>query len=384
MRPAVPAGPVAAEPLQILIAAAFPPASGPGLKYAAWGRAFETLGCSCTVRTELVGADRLAAWIGERPWDVVILRADERSAGARTALRAARRAGAAVVAEVPTPHRTVAREIARSPLTPRLRARYLWRLVPVSRLWREADLLLETGPDSRLWRLASPRPRVTVTNGADLDRVPRVAGWRERTTLRLVAAASPAHWNGFERVVRALPAEPRAQLTLLGAPEPYARVLRLAAELGVADRVTARGHLTGAAYAEALTAADLGVSSLALHRIGGSGLSPLKTRDYLASGLPVLMAGDDPDLRDAPPFAFRAPDGDVPLDLGALAAWLEELRRSSVDGAAIRRFARERFDYVPRARAVLDAVRATQRRDLPARMEGSAHGHRRASLRGAG
>lgn len=347
----------ATRPLDVLITAAFPPASGPGLKYAAWGRAFERLGCSCSVRTELVGAERLAAWIGEHPWDLVLVRADERSAGARAALRSARERGSAVVAEVPTAHRTVAREIARSPLTPRLRARYLWRLVGASGLWREADLVLETMPDSALWRLARRRrPGLTLTNGVDLERLELAAGWRERGTLRLVAAASPAHWNGYERVVAALPALPRAQLTLLGSREPYARVLDLADRLGVADRVLAPGHLDGAAYTAALRDADVGVSSLALHRIGGGALSPLKTRDYLASGLPVLVTGDDPDLCDGPPFVFRVPAGDAPVDLPAVDRWLAGLRASAVDAPAIRAFARERFDYVPRAGAVLDAL----------------------------
>jgi glycosyltransferase involved in cell wall biosynthesis len=340
----------------VLVLAAFPATSGPGLKYRAWARAFAELGCSCELRAEVAGADELSRTIAAEPWDLIFLRADERSAGVLPALQTARAAGARVVAEVPTPHRNVAREIARSSLTPRLKARYEWRLVLAARLWREADVIVDTAPDGWPWRRIARRRRLIVSNGVELERLVLAPGWKQRATLHLVTAASAAHWHGYQRLVRGLPGAPQATVTLIGDRASYGPVLALADELGVADRVEAPGERTGAALAEALARADVGVSSVALHRIGGGPLSPLKTREYLGSGLPVLVAGDDPDLRDDPPFVFRAPSDDRPLDLLAVGAWLAELRRSSVDAAAIRALAAERFDYRPRARAVLEAA----------------------------
>jgi hypothetical protein len=43
---------------------------------------------------------------------------------------------------------------------------------------------------------------------------------------------------------------------------------------------------------------DLAISSLALHRIGMNESSPLKTRECLAYGLPVILPYVDTDLHD--------------------------------------------------------------------------------------
>jgi hypothetical protein len=106
-----------------------------------------------------------------------------------------------------------------------------------------------------------------------------------------------------------------------------------------------------------LAAADVGVASLGEHRRGSFTLSPLKTRDYLARGLPVLFAGDDPDLRSEPPFAWRGPDDDAAIEVAAVRAWLTSLRAAdAASPASIRQWAFDRLDHRQRALQILDAL----------------------------
>ena len=184
--------------------------------------------------------------------------------------------------------------------------------------------------------------------------------------MAFVTAGSIGQWHGVDRLVRGMSAaqEPGSTLTIIGDGPELGRLRTLTSRLGLDDRVRFTGPLTGAAYDRELAAADITVASLGEHRRGHFALSPLKTRDYLARGLPVLFAGDNPDLCGTPPFTFRAPDDDSGIDLAAVATWLQHLRGaatreapdSDVTPAAIRQFATEHLDQADRARAILTAL----------------------------
>lgn len=52
----------------------------------------------------------------------------------------------------------------------------------------------------------------------------------------------------------------------------------------------------------------MAVSSLALHRDGLNEASPLKTREYLVAGVPVLTAYRDTDFLRGAPFLLQLPN----------------------------------------------------------------------------
>ena len=69
--------------------------------------------------------------------------------------------------------------------------------------------------------------------------------------------------------------------------------------------MTAHGQLSKDCYIHLLLGADVAVSSLALHRDGLNEASPLKTREYLAAGVPVLTAYRDTDFLRGAPFLLQ-------------------------------------------------------------------------------
>ncbi len=113
-------------------------------------------------------------------------------------------------------------------------------------------------------------------------------------------------WHGIDRLLHGLAASgspSEATLTIVGNGPELRRLESLTCELGLGGRVHFTGVLTGSDFDAAMASADVGVASVGEHRRGRFASSPLKTRDYLARGLRVLFAGDDPDLRADPPFA---------------------------------------------------------------------------------
>ena len=97
-------------------------------------------------------------------------------------------------------------------------------------------------------------------------------------------------------------------------------------ELGGRDdlpsNLIAHGYLETEAYREVLGSCDVGLGSCGLHRIPLQEACPLKTRDYLASGLPVIVPYADTALEEAKARDGRYPEWvlKVPNESGNLVA----------------------------------------------------------------
>lgn len=116
----------------------------------------------------------------------------------------------------------------------------------------------------------------------------------------IVYAGQLYPWKGVDAVLQALPGLPAARLRIVGGLEEDAqreRLLRLAAELGVADRVDFEGPVAYADVPARLASADVAVLPLADGAEAREFTSPLKLFDYLAAGLPVVAA-DFPTVRE--------------------------------------------------------------------------------------
>jgi len=98
-----------------------------------------------------------------------------------------------------------------------------------------------------------------------------------------------------------------------------------AKRLGRMGNVRLVGHLGGGELALRLEEADVGIGTLALHRNQMSEASPLKTREYLAAGLPVVISYEDTDFPHGATFLLRIPntEDNVQRSVTEIAAFIE-------------------------------------------------------------
>ncbi|MGQ9748114.1 MAG: glycosyltransferase [Candidatus Caldatribacteriaceae bacterium] len=76
----------------------------------------------------------------------------------------------------------------------------------------------------------------------------------------------------------------------------------------VPPNVSFHGPLERQRYESILAKADVGIGTLALHRNLMNEASPLKVREYLAYGLPVILGHKDTDFPQDVPFILRIPN----------------------------------------------------------------------------
>ena len=107
--------------------------------------------------------------------------------------------------------------------------------------------------------------------------------------------------------------------------------------------------------------AHLAVSTLALHRKQMRQACALKTREYVARGLPFVIGHEDPDLGrpEAAPFHFAVPADDSPVEAEAILGFASRLASSGNEVAVeMRRYAADVLDWRPKLARYLDFCRS--------------------------
>ncbi|MBX3228111.1 MAG: glycosyltransferase [Labilithrix sp.] len=223
------------------------------------------------------------------------------------------------------------------------------------RIVREVDGIIGVTDEIRDFQLARAgvdKPARTIANGVDVSTVaPTGFVPFDGEELRLVfLASSHALWHGTDRLRKSLEAyrgRRRVVLDMVG------RGSNPAGTREVFGNVTIRHHgmLHGEALDRVLAQGTLAISTLAFFRTGLRQAAVLKTREYVARGLPTVLGYEDMDLPEDWPFALRLPIDESVFSLDPLFDFAA--RVSSAPGAAqqMRRFAEGVLDWrvkVPR------------------------------------
>jgi hypothetical protein len=146
-------------------------------------------------------------------------------------------------------------------------------------------------------------------------------------------------WQGVDRLFDLARLCPDWQLHLVGYSERDLE--REGVQYGDVANVHIYGRMTQTACASVLAGCDLAISTLALYRRQVDEACTLKSRQYMAQGLPVIMCYEDPDITCLQlPFVLQLPNTETSLE--------ENL-------SLIRRFAQNSRE-IP-ARLVIDSTR---------------------------
>ena len=137
----------------------------------------------------------------------------------------------------------------------------------------------------------------------------------ESESPRLVFIGAPGlPWAGVDKIVRLARAFPRWYFDIIGSdPEELP---------GAPPNVVAHGPMTREDYLPIMGGADVAIGPLALHRKHLSETSALKVAEYLAYGIPVILASMETAFPDGAPFLLQLPNAE-----GNVEGAIDEIRR---------------------------------------------------------
>lgn len=187
----------------------------------------------------------------------------------------------------------------------------------------------------------------TISNGVRISETVDFGGARPREPGpgRLVLVAGTGdRYQGVDKLVQLATLLPELEFHVAGPVDPGDR--------HAPGNVVFHGVLDPMRLGELLGRMDVGVGNLALEDVGMRRPSPLKVRDYVAAGLPCILAHDDPDLPEQPgvlgiPFGFT-PDSQVARRIaGFTADWQgRSCTRAMAEAVDIRRKEADRLDFL--------------------------------------
>lgn len=180
-------------------------------------------------------------------------------------------------------------------------------------------------------RVVAPfdKPTVVIANGVDLaSRAVLAPATGARPRLAFLHGADVV-WQGVDKLLSMARTMPECDFELIGMQSP----LR-----DLPSNVELHGILSRAEYEPLLARCDAAIGTLALHRKGMDESPPLKVREYLAYGLPVIIAYEDTDFIGMNPwFLLRLPntESNVSDHIEDIRAFVESVRGRRVPREAI-------------------------------------------------
>ncbi len=133
------------------------------------------------------------------------------------------------------------------------------------------------------------KPMIVVGDGIDLSKYPIIPA-PHNSQPHLVFIGSPGNaWHGVEKLIPLAQQFPNLVIDVVG----YDHIEGL---LTPPANLVLHGYLKTELYQQVLATADAAISSLSLHSIGMEESSPLKTRECVAMGIPIILPYRDTDL----------------------------------------------------------------------------------------
>lgn len=130
------------------------------------------------------------------------------------------------------------------------------------------------------------KPIITISNGYEFESLPKKNNYHKNTRPQLIFVGSPGMvWHGVDKVVQMAKNITEYDFHLVG----------VSFENGPSNIIN-HGTLNKENLIELYKKMDVGIGTMALYRKGLNEASPLKVREYLAFGIPVIVGYKDTDL----------------------------------------------------------------------------------------
>ena len=145
------------------------------------------------------------------------------------------------------------------------------------------------------------KPYVVIGNGYSFEsNIILKKTFNEHT--KLVFIGSPGQiWHGIDKLIVLAELLPEFELHIVG--PSYEELKNIKKDFPA--NIIAHGYLCQEKAEELIASCDIGISTLALHRKNMHEASPLKSRQYLAQGLPIIIGYEDTDLLTDSPFILN-------------------------------------------------------------------------------
>jgi glycosyltransferase involved in cell wall biosynthesis len=240
--------------------------------------------------------------------------------------------------KIPTVAEINSDDLREYPLTlswPKLMYHRLWR----NTILRELASFVTVTHELKLRFRSFNKPIQVIGNGIDLAAIDPSVVLNAAAPKRLIFVGNTGSpWHGLDRVGEIVRLLPEYSVDVVGCTNTDWR--KAVGPVLVPPQITFHGMLPRSAYEPLLHRATAAIGTLGLFQKGMDEACPLKVREYLAFGLPVIGAYNDTDFPSDADYFLQLPNSAAPLD-----SYKEKLR-SFLNGWRERRVPRSSIAHL--------------------------------------
>jgi glycosyltransferase involved in cell wall biosynthesis len=199
-----------------------------------------------------------------------------------------------------------------------------------------------------------------ISNGIDVNKtkITRCKEFDSSSITLIFVASFTALWQGVNRVLEGLSQyDGTVKVTFLivgGISQDCKKKISKINRVNVEIKVLGEKHNSD--LDKLFEQSDIAISSLALHKKNMKEACSLKTREYIARGIPFVYGYDDTDLTGDETFALKVPANDEPLDIEEIIKFSQKV--SQIEGLSytMRDFAKENLDWKIKIQKMYDFI----------------------------
>lgn len=204
---------------------------------------------------------------------------------------------------------------------------------------------------------------ININNGIDLRYLPLIKN-ENVSSVNLVGIANLARWHGYDRVIEGLynyytktKNHKDVMFYIIGEGNEKDNLINLTNKLDLKEKVHFLGGKTGDELDYIFNNMHIGVSSLALFRAGG-GHDPIKSKEFLGRGMPLLLGYEDKVIDMELPYVFKIEENDNPVDIENIISLYEKCR--DINSSDIRKYAEDFLSWKFQMEKVINSLEGTK------------------------
>lgn len=145
------------------------------------------------------------------------------------------------------------------------------------------------------------KPMVIIGNSINLSRYAKTASPKNSTPHIVFIGSCGQSWHGVDKLIWLASNFTEWRFDIIGIKESEFNN-------SIPSNMVFHGFLKSSEYVPIMAKADVAIGTLALHRKNLEEASPLKVREYLAYGIPIIIAYKDTDFSKKNPYILQLPN----------------------------------------------------------------------------
>ncbi|MEE0692641.1 MAG: glycosyltransferase [Lachnospiraceae bacterium] len=187
------------------------------------------------------------------------------------------------------------------------------------RMWKYVDRIATFSKDQEIWGI----PTIQMTNGLDFSKI-RVRNCNQEYNgdINIIAVADLAKWHGYDRIINGIGEYYKGCHSrniifhLVGSGAELENYKLLVEKWNITDHVHFYGRLQGERLDNVYDKCNLAAECFGGHRKGLELSSSLKSREYMAKGLPIISSINiDVFLNKDLSFFYKFEGNESPIDM---------------------------------------------------------------------